>query len=169
MTMTLSVGDKAPDFTLPSSTGEGLTLSKLYAERTVVLYFYPKDHTPGCTVEACSFRDQYDDFVAAGAEVVGISSDSAASHTAFASKHKLPMKLAADEGGRVRALYGVRATLGILPGRVTFVIDRQGTIRHTFASQLRFSRHAADALEAVKRLQGGEGSESKGSDRAASI
>ena len=127
--MTLSVGDKAPDFTLPSSTGEPLTLSKLYAERTVVLYFYPKDDTPGCTVEACTFRDQYDVFVEAGAEVVGVSSDSVASHEAFAQKHKLPMKLVADEGGRVRALYGVRSTLGLLPGRATFVIDRQGILR----------------------------------------
>ncbi len=153
--MTLAVGDKAPDFTVPSSTGEPLTLSALYAKRTVVLYFYPKDDTPGCTIEACTFRDRYDAFAEAGAEVVGISSDSAASHEKFASKHKLPMKLAADEGGKVRALYGVRATLGILPGRVTFVIDRQGTIRHKFVSQLQFSRHVTEALEAVKRLEGG--------------
>jgi peroxiredoxin Q/BCP len=161
--MTLSVGDKAPDFTLPLATGEPLTLSKLYAERTVVLYFYPKDHTPGCTVEACSFRDQYEDFVTAGAEVVGVSSDSSRSHEAFASKHKLPMKLVADEGGRVRALYQVKATLGLLPGRATFVIDRQGVIRHTFVSQLRVSRHVEEALEAVRRL---EGQSPKGSAQA---
>jgi peroxiredoxin Q/BCP len=151
--MTLSVGDKAPDFTLPSETGEPLTLSRHYAERTVVLYFYPKDDTPGCTVEACTFRDQYEDFVTAGAEVVGVSSDSSTSHQAFVSKHKLPMKLVADEGGRVRALYGVRATLGLFPGRATFVIDRQGIIRHTFVSQLRFSRHVEEALEAVRQLE----------------
>jgi peroxiredoxin Q/BCP len=147
--MTLAVGDKAPDFTVPSSTGEPLTLSALYAKRTVVLYFYPKDDTPGCTIEACSFRDRYDAFAEAGAEVVGMSSDSASSHEKFASKHKLPMKLAADEGGKVRALYGVR------PGRVTFVIDRQGIIRHKFVSQLQFSRHVIEALDAVKRLEGG--------------
>src|SRR5579863_913316 len=105
--MTLSIGDKAPDFTLPSSSGEPLKLSDLWTKRTVVLYFYPKDDTPGCTVEACSFRDRYDAFAEAGAEVVGISSDSAASHDRFASKHKLPMKLAADEQGTVRALYNV--------------------------------------------------------------
>ena len=151
--MTLSIGDKAPDFTLPSQSGEPLKLSELWAKRTVVLYFYPKDDTPGCTVEACTFRDSYDAFAEAGAEVVGISSDSAASHERFASKHKLPMKLAADEGGKVRALYEVKSTLGLLPGRATFVIDRQGVIRHTFVSQLRFSKHAEEALEAVKRME----------------
>lgn len=152
--MTVAVGDKAPDFTLPSATGEPLTLSALYAKRTVVLYFYPKDDTPGCTVEACTFRDRYEGFVEAGAEVVGISSDSVASHERFVSKHKLPMKFAADEGGKVRALYGVKATLGLFPGRVTFVIDRQGVVRHKFVSQLQVSRHVSEALEAVKRLEG---------------
>lgn len=151
--MTLSIGDKAPDFTLPSQSGEPLKLSELWAKRTVVLYFYPKDDTPGCTVEACTFRDSYDAFAEAGAEVVGISSDSAASHERFASKHKLPMKLAADEDGKVRALYEVKATLGLFPGRATFVIDRHGVIRHTFVSQLRFSKHAEEALEAVKRME----------------
>jgi peroxiredoxin Q/BCP len=151
--MTLSIGDKAPDFTLPSQSGDPVKLSDLWAKRTVVLYFYPKDDTPGCTVEACTFRDRYDAFAEAGAEVVGISSDSTASHERFASKHKLPMKLAADEDGKVRALYEVKATLGLFPGRATFVIDRQGVIRHTFVSQLRFSKHAEEALEAVKRME----------------
>jgi peroxiredoxin Q/BCP len=151
--MTLSVGDKAPDFTLPSSSGEPLTLSELYGRRTVVLYFYPKDDTPGCTVEACSFRDRYDAFTEAGAEVVGVSSDSADSHGRFASKHKLPMKLVSDGDKKLRALYGVKATLGLLPGRATFVIDRKGIVRHVFVSQLRFGRHAEEALEVVKRLE----------------
>ena len=84
---------------------------------------------------------------------MGISSDSAASHERFASKHKLPMKLAADEGGKVRALYEVKSTLGLFPGRATFVIDRQGVIRHKFVSQLQFSKHAVEALEAVKRME----------------
>src|SRR5271165_3251079 len=88
-TMTLSVGDKAPDFTLPSSSGEPLTLSEVSGRRTVVLYFYPKDDTPGCTVEACSFRDRYDAFGEAGAEVIGVSSDSVDAHGRFAAKHRL--------------------------------------------------------------------------------
>jgi thioredoxin-dependent peroxiredoxin len=151
--MTLTVGDKAPNFTLPRSTGEPFTLSGVLGRRTVVLFFYPKDDTPGCTVEACTFRDNYQAFVEAGAEVVGVSSDSAASHDQFAGKHKLPMTLLSDAGGKVRALYGVRPTLGILPGRATFVIDRSGTIVHTFASQMRVKAHVEQALAVVKGLE----------------
>jgi peroxiredoxin Q/BCP len=154
--MTIHVGDKAPDFTLPSSTGESVTLSQLLGRRAVVLYFYPKDATPGCTVEACNFRDQYEEFIAAGADVVGISSDSLASHDRFASKHKLPMKLLSDADGKVRALYGVRPTLGILPGRATFVIDRDGIVKDVFVSQLRVGKHVRKALNVVKRLNGAE-------------
>jgi len=151
--MTLSVGDQAPDFTLPSSSGEPLTLSELCSRRTVVLYFYPKDDTPGCTVEACGFRDRYEAFAEAGAEVVGVSSDSVGSHERFANRHQLPMKLVSDSDKKLRALYGVRATLGLLPGRATFVIDRKGVVRHVFVSQLRVGKHAEEALEVVKRLE----------------
>src|SRR5690606_34936307 len=100
----------------------------------VVLYFYPKDDTPGCTVEACSFRDAYAVFSDAGAEVVGISSDSVGAHKAFADKHRLPFRLLADHGGHVRASYGVKKTLGLIDGRVTFIIDRGGVVRHVFSS-----------------------------------
>jgi peroxiredoxin Q/BCP len=151
--MTLAVGDKAPSFTLPKANGEPFSLAEALGRRTVVLFFYPKDNTPGCTVEACTFRDQYDAFADAGAEVVGISADSAESHTGFASKHKLPMTLLTDAGGKVRALYGVRATLGFMPGRATFVIDRSGTIRHVFVSQLRVKTHVEQALAVVKGLE----------------
>ena len=150
--MTLAVGDKAPDFTLPTSTGEQVTLSKLYADRSVVVFFYPKDDTPGCTVEACSFRDRYEDFVQAGAAVVGISSDSQDSHDRFASKHKLPMTLLSDVDGKTRAAFGVKATLGLFPGRATFVIDRQGVVRHVFVSQLRAGAHVGEALSVVRQL-----------------
>jgi len=120
----VQAGDKAPDFTLPSQAGEQVRLSDRLGERVVVLYFYPKDETPGCTREACAFRDSYEVFTDAGAEVIGVSSDSAESHAAFAGHHKLPFTLLSDEGGRVRKSYGVPATLGLLPGRVTYVIDR---------------------------------------------
>jgi thioredoxin-dependent peroxiredoxin len=150
--MTLAVGDKAPDFTLPSSTGEPVTLSKLYADRSVVVFFYPKDDTPGCTVEACSFRDRYEDFVQAGAAVVGISSDSEDSHERFASKHQLPMTLLSDPDGKVRSLFKVKATLGLFPGRATFVIDRRGVVRHVFVSQLRAGAHVGEALSVVRQL-----------------
>jgi thioredoxin-dependent peroxiredoxin len=151
--MKVAVGQKAPDFTLPSTTGAPVTLSSLLSRRTVVLFFYPKDDTPGCSVEACTFRDLYDAFVAAGAEVVGVSSDSIDSHEHFARKHRLPMTLVSDVGGAVRALYGVPPTLGLLPGRATFVIDKTGTVQHVFVSQFRVRQHASEALEVVKRLE----------------
>jgi peroxiredoxin Q/BCP len=151
--MTLAIGDKAPDFSLPSHDGKSVSLSGLLGKSTVVLFFYPKDDTPGCTVEACTFRDQYDAFAEAGAVVLGVSSDSGESHQRFASKHKLPMTLLTDAGGKVRALYGVKKTLGLLPGRATFVIDREGRVQHMFVSQLRVKDHVAEALEAVKRLE----------------
>jgi peroxiredoxin Q/BCP len=150
--MTLAVGQAAPDFTLPSEDGESVTLSHLIGQRAVVVFFYPKDNTPGCTIEACTFRDQYDRFVEVGAEVVGISSDSVASHDSFRKKHGLPMKLLSDEGGKVRALYGVKAALGLFPGRATFVIDRSGRVAHVFVSQLQFAKHVDEALEIVRRL-----------------
>src|SRR5215470_17739362 len=120
----VQAGDKAPDFTLPSQSGEPVRLSDRLGERVVVLYFYPKDETAGCTREACAFRDSYEVFAEAGAEVIGISSDSVESHAGFAGHHKLPFTLLSDKGGRVRKSYGVPATLGLLPGRVTYVIDR---------------------------------------------
>lgn len=152
--MTLKVGDRAPDFTLSAASGAQVTLSGLLGKGAVVVFFYPKDHTAGCTAEACSFRDSYDAFVEAGAEVVGISSDSIASHDSFAEKHRLPMTLLSDPDGRVRALYGVKPTLGLFPGRATFVIDKGGVVRHVFVSQIRFGAHVVEALSTVKGLQG---------------
>ncbi len=148
----VETGDQAPDFTLPSQTGEDVTLSGLRGESTVVLYFYPKDETPGCTREACSFRDSYEDFVDAGAVVVGVSADTVSSHESFADGHELPFTLLADESNQVRKLYGVPKTLGLLPGRVTYVIDKQGYVRHVFNSQLFFDRHVSEALATVKQL-----------------
>jgi len=129
-----------------------MTLSSLLGQAPLVVYFYPKDDSPGCTREACSFRDRYDAFAEAGARVVGVSSDSVESHRRFADKHRLPMTLLSDRDGKVRALYGVRATLGILPGRATFVIDASGVVRHIFVSQLRFLRHVDEALSVVRAL-----------------
>jgi peroxiredoxin Q/BCP len=143
-------GDTAPDFALPDASGKTIRLSDYRGKKAVVLYFYPKDDTPGCTKEACTFRDQYQDFVDAGAEVIGVSSDAETSHQKFASKHALPFVLLSDRGAAVRKAYGVPATLGILPGRVTFVIDRQGTVRHVFNSQLQAARHVTEALTALR-------------------
>jgi thioredoxin-dependent peroxiredoxin len=149
----IQVGDKAPDFTLPSQSGDEVRLSDRLGERVVVLYFYPKDNTSGCTAEACAFRDSYETFTDAGAEVIGVSSDSADKHAAFAGQHNLPFTLVADKGGRVRKSYGVPSVLGVIPGRVTYVIDRTGTVRHVFSSMTNIGQHVNDALEMVRQLQ----------------
>jgi peroxiredoxin Q/BCP len=148
----IGVGHTAPDFSLADRAGKTVRLSDFRGRKAVVLYFYPKDDTPGCTKESCAFRDQYQDFQDAGAEVIGVSSDSEASHEKFAAKYRLPFTLLTDRGGAVRKQYGVPATLGLLPGRVTFVIDRQGIVRHVFNSQFQATQHVAEALDALKRL-----------------
>ena len=147
-------GDRAPEFSLPDAGGRMIGLGEFRGRKPVVLYFYPKDDTPGCTKEACSFRDQYEDFTAAGAEVIGVSSDSGDSHRKFAEKYKLPFTLLSDRDGEVRKRYGVPATLGLLPGRVTFVIDKDGVVRHVFNSQLQATRHVQESLQAL-RASGG--------------
>jgi peroxiredoxin Q/BCP len=149
----LKAGDTAPDFALPDRAGYTVRLSDYRGKKAVVLYFYPKDDTPGCTKEACSFRDQYEVFKEAGAEVIGVSSDSEASHAKFAAKYSLPFVLVADRGGKVRKQYGVPATFGLLPGRVTFVIDPQGVVRHVFNSQLQATRHVEEAAQALRALR----------------
>lgn len=152
----VGVGELAPDFALPNAAGEVMRLSDFRGKKDVVLYFYPKDYTGGCTAEACSFRDNYDAISSLDAEVIGISSDSQASHEGFAAQHRLPFPLLSDEGGAVRKRYGVPATLGLLPGRVTYVIDKQGVIRHIFNSQLNIERHVAEALTTLRALNSGQ-------------
>jgi peroxiredoxin Q/BCP len=142
-------GDPAPDFTLPDQDGTATTLSDLRGS-WVVLYFYPADDTPGCTAESCSFRDSHEDFVDAGARVVGISGQGVESHKKFAEKHRLPFTLVADEGDEVRTRYGVSKTLGLFPGRVTFVIDPDGVVRKVFSSQFRPTKHIGEALATIR-------------------
>ena len=149
----IQAGDKAPDFTLTSQSGEPVRLYDRLENNVVVLYFYPKDETSGCTAEACAFRDSHEVFTDAGAEVIGVSSDSASKHAAFAGHHNLPFTLLSDEGGRVRKSFGVPAVLGLVPGRVTYVIDRTGTVRHTFNSMTNIGQHVSDALAVVRQLQ----------------
>ncbi len=145
----LKAGDAAPDFELPDAAGNPVRLSQFRGRSAVVIFFYPKDETTGCTMEACRFRDDYARFKAAGAEVLGISGDSAASHAKFAAKYQLPFTLLSDTGGRVRKLYGVKKTFGILPGRATYTIDREGVVRHVFSSQSQPARHVEEALRAL--------------------
>jgi thioredoxin-dependent peroxiredoxin len=150
----IQAGDKAPDFTLPSQTGAPVRLSDRLGARVVVLYFYPKDETSGCTREACAFRDSYEVFTDAGADVIGVSSDSVDKHAGFADHHKLPFTLLSDKGGKVRKSYGVPATFGLIPGRVTYVIDQAGIVRNVFNSMTNINGHVNEALESVKKLQG---------------
>ena len=151
--MELKVGDKAPDFTLPSQMGDNVTLSEFFGKKAIVLYFYPKDESAGCTREACRFRDSYDAFTDLGAEVLGVSSQSVESHKSFASHHGLPFLLLSDADGKVRQLYGVPATMGIIPGRVTFIIDKKGVVRHVFSSQFQPEKHIEEALKILKELE----------------
>jgi peroxiredoxin Q/BCP len=150
----LQVGDLAPDVTLSLHTGDDVRLAVLWRERVVVLFFYPKDGTAICTAEACSFRDSYEKFVEAGATVVGVSGDSSASHDGFAAKHRLPFPLASDADGALRKAFGVPRTLGFLPGRVTYVIDRTGVIRSVFRAALASEGHVTAAMTAVKEAAG---------------
>jgi peroxiredoxin Q/BCP len=147
--MSATVGQTAPDFTLDDQDGRPVRLADLQG-RWVVVYFYPKDDTPGCTAESCSFRDSFEDFTDAGATVVGISSDSVESHKAFAAKHRLPFTLLADTTGEVRDRWGVGKTLGLLPGRVTYVLDPEGVVRHRFSSQFKPKRHIDEALGVIR-------------------
>lgn len=150
--MAIKIGDLAPDFSLPTASGETISLSQFKGHKPVIVYFYPKDDTPGCTTESCAFRDSYEEFTDAGAEVLGISSDSPESHQRFARKHQLPFHLLSDEGGKIRQAYGVPATLGLLPGRVTYVIDKEGVVRHLFNSQFNPKAHVTEALKVLKSL-----------------
>ena len=147
----VTAGSVAPDFTLPSQSGETVRL-KDFLGKPVVLFFYPKDNTLGCTKEVCAFRDGFDEFGMLDAEVIGISSDSVQSHKSFVEKHKLPFTLLSDQGGKVRRLYGVPNSLGIFAGRVTYVIDEDGVVRNVFSSQIAVEKHVEEALETLKSI-----------------
>ncbi len=150
--MEVKVGDKAPDFTLPSQMGDNVTLSEYFGKKNVVLYFYPKDDSPGCTREACSFRDSYEALSNLGAEVLGVSSQSVEAHKSFAGHYGLPFILLSDKDKKVRELYGVHSSMGLIPGRVTFIIDKKGIVRHVFSSQTQTERHVQEAMQALKQI-----------------
>jgi thioredoxin-dependent peroxiredoxin len=152
VTRLVAVGDNAPSFHLPTSDGSYVSLADFLGRKNLVVYFYPKDFTQGCTAEACSFRDSYEAFKDLGAEVIGISSDNQTSHRDFAQQHHLPFILLSDADGSVRKAYGVKKTLGLFAGRVSFVIDKKGIIRHVFSSQMRATAHVAEALNILKSI-----------------
>ncbi len=148
----IDVGDAAPDLELLNQDDEKFRLEDYHGKSSVVVFFYPKDGTPVCTKEACAFRDAYEDFVEAGAVVIGISGDSAERHQAFATDNRLPFVLVSDTDGNARRAFGVPKTMGLFPGRVTYVVDKEGIVRHVFSSQLASDRHVTEALEVIRKL-----------------
>jgi thioredoxin-dependent peroxiredoxin len=152
----LAVGSPAPDFELIDQTGRPVRLSELIRRSWVVLFFYPKDHSPICTSQVCAFRNAYEDFRYHGAEVLGISADDQESHRRFAEAHQLPFTLLSDPGNAVRTLYGVPKTFGVLPGRVTFVIDTEGVVRMAYPSQFNAKAHMEKALAMLRQNRWGQ-------------
>lgn len=151
--MGLKAGDKIPNFTAKDTDGNDFDSLDLIGKKPLVIYFYPKDNTPGCTAQACTFRDQYEDFKDLGAEVIGISGDSVASHQKFSSQFKLPFILLSDADKKIRTLFGVPSNLfGLIPGRVTYVVDKTGTIIMVFDS-MKAKNHIPKALDAIKEIQ----------------
>ena len=150
MGQAIGIGDIAPDFRLD---GGSARLSDYRGKSNVVLFFYPKADSPACTLEACAFRDAYADFQQIGTEVIGVSADTSESHQKFAQRRKLPYRMVSDADGSIRKLYGVPKTFGLIAGRVTYVIDREGIVRHVFNSQFRPMKHVAEALGVLEGLK----------------
>lgn len=149
----LSKGDTVPSFTLKDQNGNDFSVSDVIGKQNLVIYFYPKDDTPGCTKEACKFRDEFEDFKDANALVIGISADSPKSHKKFAEKYNLPFILLSDVGNVVRKKFGVPGSLfGLIPGRVTYIIDRDGVVQHVFNSQTRAEQHVAEAKKILEQM-----------------
>ena len=149
--MTLRIGDKIPSFCLKDQNGDIRTSEKL--DKALVLFFYPKDDTPGCTIEACGFRDKYDLFKILGAEVWGISNGNSKSHLEFANKNKLQYPLLCDINNKLRETFGVPKKLGFIEGRVTYIIDSNGILIHIFEDLLNGPAHIKEAIMALKTLQ----------------
>jgi thioredoxin-dependent peroxiredoxin len=148
----IKVGDKLPLFGAKDQNGNDFYIASVLHKKVLVIYFYPKDDTPGCTKQACFFRDQFEEFNDMGAEVIGISSDSVKSHKKFAADYRLPFTLLSDEDKSLRKLFGVPTNLlGLLPGRVTYVVDKEGIVRLVFDS-MNAESHFPKVVEAVKEL-----------------
>lgn len=147
----MNLTDTLPDFKLLNQHNKLVSSANLIGKSALVIYFYPKDDTPGCTAEACAFRDQFEAFADAGARVYGISADSVESHKQFAEKYQLSFDLLSDPGNKIRQQFGVpRSMLGLLPGRVTYVFNKQGELIHQFNSQLNAKKHITEALAALR-------------------
>lgn len=148
----MKIGQKAPDFTLPNQDGADIHLADYIGKQAVVVFFYPKASSPGCTAEACSFRDQHEAFVDAGAIVFGVSKDDKEAQTRFKHRNEFPFDLLSDEDGKVHDAYDVDKIMGFLPSRITYVIDKTGTIQLISDSNVFMGKHANEALEVVKKI-----------------
>ncbi|MBK7172295.1 MAG: peroxiredoxin [Bacteroidales bacterium] len=150
----LKIGSTIPSFTLPDQNGSLFDINSVIGKKNVVIYFYPKDDSPGCTAQACSFRDQFEVFKEADAVIIGISGQSVESHKEFAIKHRLTFTLLSDKGNKIRKQFGVPTNLlGLLPGRVTYVADKTGKVIYIFNSQMQASRHVDEALRILKQTK----------------
>jgi peroxiredoxin Q/BCP len=148
--MSVLIGDVAPDFNLIDQNGDEFYLKEFIGKERIIIYFYPKDETPGCVAEACGFRDNFEEFDNLNSKVIGISKDSVSSHAKFAKHHNLPYVLLSDPKNEVVNLYGVESSLlGLLPGRKTFIIDEKGIVTHIFDYQFKAKQHVTDALKAL--------------------
>ncbi|HNW53514.1 MAG TPA: peroxiredoxin [Bacteroidales bacterium] len=150
----IKIGSTIPSFTLPDQNGELFDINTVLGKKNLVIYFYPKDDTPGCTAQACSFRDQFEVFTEADAVIIGISGQSVESHKEFALKHRLTFTLLSDEGNNIRKQFGVPTNfLGLLPGRVTYVADKTGKVIYIFNSQTQATKHVDEALRILKQTK----------------
>jgi peroxiredoxin Q/BCP len=148
----IKIGDKVPSFTLKDQNGLDFSSQEFAGKTAMVIYFYPKDDTPGCTKEACSFRDTYSDFRDLNAKVIGISADNVSSHKKFAEKYNLPFSLLADTKNQVRKLFGVpNSMLGLVPGRVTYIVNEKGLVTGIYDNMFNSERHIKESLKALKK------------------
>lgn len=148
----IEIGSKIPDFTLPDQNGTIFNIKDVIGKKNLVIYFYPKDDTPGCTKEACYFRDQYDVFNDVDAMIIGISAQSVASHKEFEKKYRLNFTLLSDEENKVRKMFGAYS-LGFFPGRITYIVDKTGSVIYMFDSQTEATKHVDEALRVLKEIQ----------------
>ncbi len=147
----LEIGDKVPPFELLDQNGASFVSTSVIGKQVVVIYFYPKDDTPGCTKQACRFRDEFEAFSDLNVKVIGISKGSVESHKAFEVKYQLPFTLLADVDNQVRKLFGVpKSALGLFPGRVTYIVDNQGVIQYVFDDMMHAEKHIDEALKFLK-------------------
>lgn len=147
----IEVGSRVPEFKLPDQNGKIFNIRSVLGKKNLVIYFYPKDGTPGCTKEACSFRDNLNVFKKSNATIIGISGDNVKNHKKFADKNHLNFTILSDQGNKIRKLFGVPASMmGVVPGRVTYIVDKKGIVIHIYNSLSKPEQHIKEALSALK-------------------